>query len=338
MSLARPNAIITMDGQKFTSAEAGLVSLRLDLGFNTHDRLEMTLWADSTLSNVSPGSELIIELSNELVSDNLRSSAGGLLGASNDNALWTGTIDIVQSNAGQLHLSGLASSAQLSQSRMSATWADQSITDIIKDMAGELDAEIEADLQLSNYSIDNSRSVWSYLYDLAQLTGAELSSAGSGGLRFVLAAKGGASISLRYGADLIDWHLSEKQTSTLTLAAEHGASSSQGKEKWHWLAHDPVGAGADSTVIPSAFSSREAADLFSKAAQLRQKRSSMQGEVWVGGRIDLRPGGLVELTGLPRGDSGTLRIKAVTHQLDGQSGFITALAVEGYSESFGIEF
>ena len=288
----------------------------------------MTLWPDSKLASASPGSELILELSNELATDDLLSSVSGLLSGGNENALWTGTIDTVQSSAGQLHLSGLASSAQLSKTRVSATWADQSIADIIKDMVGDLDVEIEADLHLANYSIDNSRSVWSYLYDLAQLTGAELSSAQGGGLRFVLAAKGGSATTLRYGADLINWHLSEKQTSALTVAAEHGASSSAGKDKWHWLAHDPVGVGADCTVIPAAFSSREAADLFSEAAQSRQQRSAMQGEVWVSGRIDLRPGSLIELVGLPQGDSGTLRIKAVTHQLDGQSGFINLKYIE----------
>ena len=162
MSRARPNATITLDGQKLTSAEAGLVSLRLDLGFNTHDKLQMTLWPDSKLASASPGSELIVELSNELASDDLLSSVSGLLGGGNDNALWTGTVDTVQSSAGQLHLSGLASSAQLSKSWLSATWADQSIADIVKDMAGDLDVEIEADLHLSNYSIDNSRSIWSY--------------------------------------------------------------------------------------------------------------------------------------------------------------------------------
>jgi hypothetical protein len=38
---------------------------------------------------------------------------------------------------------------------------------------------------------------------------------------------------------------------------------------------------------------------------------------------------LVKLKDLPEGDSGSLRIRAVTHQLDGDNGFITALAVEG---------
>ncbi|MFT5542068.1 MAG: hypothetical protein ACI97K_001773 [Glaciecola sp.] len=338
MSLVRPNAVITLDGQKLTSAEAGLVSLRLDLGFNTHDKLQMTLWPNSKLGSASPGSELVVELNNEVPANDLLSSIGNLLGDENPNALWTGTVDSVQRSAGQLFLSGLASSAQLSQARLSATWADQSIADIIKDMAGDIDTEIEADLNLANYSIDNSRSVWSYLYDLAQLTGAELSSAANGGVRFVLAAKDSSSISLRYGADLIDWNLSEKQSSSLIVAAQHGASSSAGKEKWHWLAHDPVGSDGDSTVIPAAFSNREAADAFSDAALSRQQRSTIQGEVWIGGRTDLRPGTLVELTGLPQGDSGKLRVKAVTHQMDGKTGFITALAVEGYSESSSFGF
>lgn len=333
MSLSRPNAIIILDGERLTSAQAGLVSLRIDLGFNTHDKIQMSFWPDSKLAKATIGNDLAIELSTVVESDSLLSSVSDLFANDNDKAVWTGTVDEVQSSADLLSISGLAKSAQLSRMRMSATWADQSIANIIKDMAGELEAEVEADLTLANYSIDNSRSVWSYLYDLAQITGAELSSAGSGGLRFLLAAKNAGTVSLRYGADIIQWQLATKQTNSITSAAEHGSASSAGNDKWHWIAHDPVGAGADSTVLPAAFASKDAANLFTEAAKAKQERSAIKGQVWLGGRADLRPGSLIELSDLPQGDSPTLRVKAVSHQMDGENGFITALAVEGYSES-----
>lgn len=335
MSLVKPSAKINLNGQHLSSAEAGMVSIRLDLSFNTHDRLQMTVWPDSKLRDAVPGDELSVELHTQSQSLSDLESVGAFLGNSDSSALWTGTIDAVHSSAGIIQISGLASSAQLNKVKLSATWADQSIDKIIKDMAGDLALEIEADMNLSNYSIDNTRSVWSHLYELAQLTGAELSSSASGGLRFVLASKGGSKTSIRYGAELIDWRLVKQQQASLAVAAEHGAASSAGKDKWHWLAHDPVGTDAENTNTPAAFSSREAADLFSEAAKAKQQRSATQGEVWIGGRTDLRPGALIELLGLPQGDSGTLRVKSVTHQMDGQTGFITALSVEGHSDSSG---
>lgn len=338
MSLVKPSATINLNGQQLSSAEAGMVSIRLDLSFNTHDRLQMTVWPDSKLRDAQPGDELSIELHTQTQSTSSIESVGALLSSNDSNALWTGSVDSVRSSAGAIQLIGLASSAQLNKVKLSATWADQSIDKIVKDMAGEMASDVEANMNLSNYSIDNTRSVWSHLYELAQLTGAELSSSASGGLRFVLASKGGSTTSLRYGAELIDWRLVRQQQPNLTLAAEHGAASAAGKDKWHWLAHDPIGSNADSTNTPAAFSSREAADLFSDAAKSQQQRSATQGEVWIGGRTDLRPGSLIELLGLPQGDSGTLRVKSVTHQMDGDTGFITALSVEGHSDSSGIGF
>jgi len=337
MSLSRPTATITLDGQELSSAEAGLAAVRLDLGFNAHDRALLTLWPRSKLASAEPGSELVIGLSTEGNGDGLLAAAASLLGGGGGgNTVWTGTVQSVQSSSGWLRLTGLASTAQLSNTRRSATWSEQTVADIVRDLAGDLDSEIEADLELPNYSVDNSRTVWAYLDELAQLAGAQLSCAPEGGVRFILAAKEGAPIELRYGAELIDWRLSRNQTFAAVGAAEHAAASSAGNDKWHWLAHDPVGANADAALIPASFRTRTAAEKFTEAANARAQRAAVRGEVWTSGNPQLRPGMLVQLKDLPEGDSGTLRIRAVTHQLDGDNGFITALAVEGSAGGGGL--
>lgn len=341
MSLSRPTATIVLDGQKLTSAEAGLVSLRLDLGFNTHDRVQLTLWPSSKLSSAGPGSELGISLSTE--SD----GGGGLLdavpalpgmGGGDDGTIWTGIVQSVQSSAAQLSITGLASTAQLSDTRRSATWSDQTVADIVRDLAGDLESEIEADLILPNFSVDNSRPVWSYLYELAQLAGAELSCSPQGGVRFILASKESAVVELRYGADLIEWNLSRDKAMKPVGASEHGAASSAGNDKWHWLAHDPVGSNGESMLLPASFQTRTAAETFTDAANARAERASMRGQLWITGRESLRPGSKVELKKLPDGGDCTLRVRAVTHQLDVDNGFLTALAVEGAESSSGGPF
>ena len=313
-----------------------MISLRLDLGFNSHDRVQLSLWPQSRLAGAGPGSELSVGLSTKPAgSGSPLDSVPGLPGGDGGDTLWTGKVQSVVSSAGEIVISGLARSAQLSNSRRSATWSDQSVADIVADLAGDLDSEIEADLMLQNYSIDNSRSVWSYLYELAQLTGAELSCSAEGGIRFIIATKETAIIDLRYGADLIDWRLSRNQAMTPVGAAEHAVASSAGNEKWHWLAHDPVGAGAEAVLVPAAFRTRTAAESYSAAASARSQRSTLQGDVWIVGREALRPGSMVELKDLPAGSSGPMRVRSVTHQLDAVNGFITALSVEAATGSDG---
>lgn len=330
MSIAKPNASITLNGDIYSAAEAGLVRARVDLGFNTHDRVHLVFWPQSALAGAAPGDELSLSLSLETGDGGLLTAVpGGLGGGGGSDTLWTGTVQSTQSGANFFSLDGLASTSALSDSRRSQTWEDMSVGDIVSDLAGELSTEVEADLKLASFSIDNTRSVWSCLYELAQLAGAELSCAADGGVRFILSSKETGSTELRYGVDLIEWKLSRNATFTAVGAAEHGAASSAGGDKWHWLAHDPVGAGGDPARVPAAFRTRDAATAYSDAASARATRAQVSGDVWLGGRPELRPGSWVELKDLPQGDSGPLRVKAVTHQLDGVHGLITALHVEG---------
>ena len=338
MTLPRPQATITLDGQRLTSAQAGLSRLRLDLGFDTHDRAQLLLWPNSKLASAVPGKTLQIGLQTEPPPQGLLAQASALagLGGGDADALWTGTVESVQTGARQVRIDGLASTAALSRQRRSATWAAQSVGDVVRDLAGELESEVEIDLDLPNYSIDNRQPVWAHLRELARLTGASLSGTAAGGLRFILAARQSATIELRYGADLIDWRLNRVEPPPAAPAAEYAAASTAGNDKWHWLAHDPVGAGAGDTRVAAIFRTRAAADHYSEAEQTRSQRGALRGVVWLTGRPALRPGAVVELTGLPEGDSGPLRVRQVTHQLDGDSGFVTALSVEAGSGGSGL--
>jgi phage protein D len=332
MTLARPDARVTLEGLTLNASEAGVASLRMDLGFNSHDRLRLTLWRDSKFASAAPGQALSVLLTTGQDGGGPLPVAGGLpdgLPGGGEDVTWTGTVESVSTSAGSLQIDGLASTSVLSQTRRSTTWTDQSVADVVADLAGELDNEIDADLQLSNFSIDNRRTVWAHLRELARLSGAELSCAPGGGVRFILATQETAATELRYGAELIFWQLTRRAASTAVGAAEHGAGSSAGGDKWHWLAHDPVGTGDAVLATPAAFHTRDAARQYTAATQARATRAAVRGNVWLGGRPELRPGMLVTLTGIPEGDTEPLRISAVTHALDGASGCITALAVEG---------
>lgn len=329
MSLAKPGASISLNGDTYTAAEAGLMRARVDLGLNSHDRAHLVFWPRSVIAAAAPGDDLSFGLSLAADGGGALGALGGLAGGSGGDVLWTGSVQTTRSGAGFFAVEGLAGTSVLSDRRRSQTWEDMSVGDIVSDLAGELGSEVEADLKLASFSIDNTRTVWSCLYELAQLAGAELSCAADGGVRFILSSKETGSTELRYGADLIDWRLARHFAKTAVGAAEHGAASSAGGDKWHWLAHDPVGADGEPARVPAAFRTRDAATAYSDAASARAERARLSGEVWLGGRPDLRPGCWVELKDLPGGDSGPLRVKSVTHQLDGEQGFITALRVEG---------
>jgi hypothetical protein len=223
----------------------------------------------------------------------------------------------------------IAATVQLSRTRRSQTYISQSVADIVRDLAGPVDIdEIQADLQLEAYSVDAQRTVWGHILTLAHLSGAEVGCSPTGGLRFVPVRSGSATRILRYGAAILDWDVAASQAFAAPGVAPHGAASEAGQDKWHWLVRDPVGAGGKPSWVIGAFHTRDAADQLASALAKRAVRAGLRGEVVIVGEPGVRPGEVIQISGLPGHDPGPLRVLAVHHRLDGH-GFLTSLTVEG---------
>jgi hypothetical protein len=237
----------------------------------------------------------------------------------------------VASAADRLTITGLAATVALSRSRTSQTYVDQSVADIVQDLASEVEIdEVQGDLNLPVYAVDDRRPVWAHLRDLARLTDAELGSNPAGALRFVSIRTGSADTTLRAGADIIAWLATAAAAPAAPSVGAYGAASEAGADQWHWLLSSPSAQGSGPWLrIPAAVRTSDAADTVAQGFAARAARSGMLGRLAVVGRPELRPGDLVDLADLPGPDPGTLRITAVSHILDPESGFLTALTVEG---------
>ncbi len=316
MSLTRPNAVITLDGQSYSSAEAALS--RLSAWFSvrgSHDFVELKVWRDSKLTAATVGSKL--------------SFAIGDKGSETD--AWSGEVTSIESAADSVTISGLAATIALSRTRVVQTYVDQSVADVVRDLAAgvELD-QVEGDLNLPAYTIDDRRPVWSHLFDLAALSGAEVGASPSGALRFVAVRTGSADVKLRYGADVLGWQSASRAKPDSASVAAYGAASEAGADQWHWIRRTPSaqGSGPFTRLMP-AIRTRDGADAMAQALGGRATRSAMRGRLMLVGHAGIRPGDLVEMTDLPGPDPGTLRVLAVEHRLDARAGFTTALSVEG---------
>jgi hypothetical protein len=291
MSLSRPNARITLDGRTLGADEAALVRLRIDLGLDgAHDQASLQLWPRSKFADAAAGAKLQIELGER----------------DSEEPVWSGEVDARRLQPQAVLLEGLAATVSLSREHKSQSYQDQTVADIV----------------------DNRRSVWSHLRVLAGLVGADLGSAADGGLRFLPAAGALLPVTLRYGAELLDWDLSLGSAPQPAEVAAYGSASESGDQRWHWLAHDPVGAGAAATRLPAALATRDGAQAIADALQKRAERAAVSGSLLSQGRPGLRPGDTVKVSGLPGADPGPLRVRAVRHSFDSRSGFLTRLQVE----------
>lgn len=320
MPVRRPSAQIEIDGKRLSAAEAGLVSLRIDLSHNTHDAAAFTFWNDSKFAGAQPGSKASVAIGE----------------ADSEGDVWSGEISTARATPAGVVLEGLSPTVELSRTRRSETYQNQTAGAIAKDLAGSVQIDkVQADLQLPSYSIDSRRTVWAWLVDLARLTGSTVATAADGSLRFVPASGGGASHTFRYGAELLAWNLGQLAKPDALKVAPHGAGSSAGASKWHWLVHDPVGAGADPTRVVGSFHTKDEADALAKALGEQADRSAVYGDISVVGEPAVRPGDTVTLKDLPSGDPGPLRVRQVRHILHTARGYVTEITVESAGAAGG---
>jgi len=177
MTLSRPRATVAIDGQTLSSAEGAIARLRVSLGFGpAHDALVLTLWPSSKFAAAGAGAAINVALGE----------------AGDEMDVWTGTVVDVRAAADGVVIDGLASTAALAGARLSQTFLDQSVADIVQalvqDQAVDVD-EISGDAKLSAYSVDSRRSVWAHVLDLAALVGADVSATAAGKLRVVPRAR-----------------------------------------------------------------------------------------------------------------------------------------------------
>ena len=314
MSLLRPNAQVTLAGRSLSSAEGAVQSVRVDLGLNgAHDGVRLTLWPDSKLASAAPGDAISVALGD----------------AGSEVDVLGGEVLAVRSRPDGVVIEGVSATIALSRQFKSHAYVNPTVADVVNDLIGSAAVDrVDAPLKLGAWHAENRVSVWQQLQALARLAGADLGSAADGGLRFVAPRPQGAPTRLRYGAQLLHWDLAQANAPDAPALATHGAGSEAGSARWHWLSHDPVGAGADPARTPGALASRDAAQSAGQALTDRAARAAHSGQVLIVGNPDLRPGDTVQLADLPGNDPGTLRVIGVQHRLDRVSGFLTRLTVE----------
>jgi hypothetical protein len=319
MALKRPEAALTLDGNRLTAAQAALGGLTVEVAVGAgHDRFRAALGTLSPFVDVDAGASAVVELG---YGDNLET-------------VLTGTVTAVERRPWGLVVEGLAATLSLSRAFLGKSYVSQSVGDIVTDLVGGATGnvgDVSAPLQLAAYHVNERRSVWSHLCALARLAGCELSADGEGALNFRPPKRGAADHSLRHGAELVAWDVGPRDaTRTEVSVVPFGAASEQGSDHWHVLLREPDGGPpSDETLVPPALRDRDAAQTFQQAIRDARTRRATGGEALLTGDATVRAGDVVTLDDLPGGDGAPLRVTAATHQLGGKCGFHTHLLVEG---------
>lgn len=342
MALVRPSAVVTVDGKKLTSAEGAITRVRVILGLGpAHDIVDVFCWPSSKLKDVAVGATLTVAL-----------------GPKDGEAdVLTGEVSGVRLTPDGVALEGLAGSVALSRTYTSQSFIGLTIADIVKQLAQAAGVDVDGasgDTNLSAYAIDDRRSAWAHINDLARLIGADVTTTEAGKLKFIAPPAGaggglggaGASIAsqaagaatsllggtgatgLRYGANVLDWRAATRKAPDTAAVAAYGSASSSGSDKWHWLQSTLSAAGSGSTMLGYALATQDGATAAADANTARAKRATRRTRVTVVGDPKLRPGQTTQIADIPGDGGGDLRIIAVEHVLDSEGGLVSHLTLE----------
>ncbi len=317
--MSRPIVELQAAGQRLTGPEAALVQVHCDLSVGrSHDWVVLVCTSQSSLMEASLGDDVTLDLGYE--------SEGA-------TTVLTGTVSAIEYQSTGVAIEVLAATAALSIVHHAGSYLQQNVGDIVTDLTSQAKVgvgTVDASQPLAVYHVDELRSVWSHIVDLAALGDYSLSTNASGALELRAPKSRPVEHTFRYGAELLLWHAGPQRAEEIAWqGTPHGAASEAGSDKWHILLQDPTGGSpqAPSRVLAAA-RDRETADAYTQAQQARQARRQIHGRAVVLGEPRLRAGDVVELVDFTQHDNITARCRAVRHRMAPDTGFITHLVVE----------
>ena len=279
----RPNAVITLDGRDVHRRGGGARRSRPAARARRIRRGAAAAVAALQAGSATIGAKLELAL-----------------GAQGQEAtVFTGAVETVTHGPASLLIEALEPTAALHRKFISRTFLNQTVAAIVRDLADPVSvAAAESDLELGQYGVENRRSVWWHLRDLARLAGCDLGATAAGELLWRPRGRGDTR-ALRYGADMLAFSEGEGVAADAPAIAPHGSASAAGTDRWHWVNPDPLGQNPDPARVRGAIVSEAAATTASDAAKARGAARAKCGRVTVWGRPEVRPGDGIDLQNLP---------------------------------------
>lgn len=318
MTLPRPTCTLTVDTAAYTGSEAAVRAIAVDLSLGDgHDQVLVDC------SHLSP--------LRDAQSDTTCSLSLGY--ADDEVEVFNGWVNRVEQHINGVQLELLAATLPLSRWFGTQTYQDQTVADIVSDLAGQAGVAtgtIDASSSVTIWHVNEHRPAWWHISRLAAMGDYELLCEADGALSFRPVGSGGQNHTLRYGADILSFMAATALDAGCNRQyAQAGAGSELGSEKWHVVLRDPAPSPQTPITIDGALRNRDAAQTMTDAQAARHQRSLVNGRVLIMGNGAIRPGDTIELSDLPSQGPADARVRAVHHRLDANRGFTTWLDFGG---------
>lgn len=246
---------------------------------------------------------------------------------------------------GALQFAAENGGGKLSRLRLNQSYEQQSAGEIVHDLAEQAGVEtdsIESGSDFPFYVIDDRRSAFGHIAELARKCGFGAWFSAEGKLNFAPLPGGEPVQRFTYGADILALTLRQAPAlpTGFSLAGE-GAAGGQGQDAWPWLVKDPAGVTAQAgdadgarrisdPSLRSAEAAQAAADGHMAAAAL----TTVTGRIRVPGAPVVTVGSRIAIVGAPDAAlNGAALVGRVRHQFSKSGGFISIFDFSTPAES-----
>lgn len=252
--------------------------------------------------------------------------------------VFTGTVTSVAHGLQRVEVEAMGAFAALASARLNLLYEQETAGGIAEDVLGKLavtKGTVEAGLKFASFALDDRRSVWAQLHDLARRCGFEFFADERDRCQFRVHGPQNTH-PFTFGVDVLDFE-HDARPSAVEGVEVHGASPAgqgQGDDASSWFTKKEVkGSAGESAgkvlrlVDPAARTQNLAGDV-AKGILAGHARTA-EGRVRVLGAPKVRLGDAVKLEKLPAAaQNGEARVISVTHRLGSRTGFTTLVAWE----------
>lgn len=262
------------------------------------------------------------------------------LGYASDGKLtqvMSGAIAAVEPGLTTRRIVGYSKASALQKTCINQTYESKTAGQIVRDLANRAGVEVgnvEEGIQFPAYVIDDRRSAYHHLHDLAALCGFDLYVNAEGKLMFHKFVGGKTVHMFEYAKHIIE--LDINQTSPRAGQVEvfgESPAGQQGTESWAWLTKDfsgskgKAGSGGSMLMVENAvLRTRDAANSAAQSAMEAIQRRVLCGRLLSLGRPEVKLGDAIRLSGMPeKSMNASYQVCSVRHHINKKAGFTTTV-------------
>jgi hypothetical protein len=250
------------------------------------------------------------------------------------------TATVVGTEPGLVHrrVVGHGAAHALARARLDRTFEDVTAGDVVRelaDRAGVETANVEDGISFPAYVVDGRRSAYAHIGELAQVCGFDRYLDHENKLVFAFFGGGRITHVLEHAKHILELTLDEHSpTAPRVDVFGESPGAQRGDDSWAWLTKDfssftgTAGSGdaAVHLLERPALRTGAAAQRAADAALTEITRRARRGRVLVTGAPQIRLGDSIRISGAPEpGADAVYQVRAVTHRIDKQRGFTTAI-------------